>query len=137
MTVDRYHNHRRVVSSLIRSCMVVCVSWSLRSWWGNGNNTTTTRVTVVDGLKIGRRRILCTTRKPGGGGPARPPDDDDNDHDNAAAVVVAPVLSMDPKPTLPLFTGFAGCQSLVPVVGNCPNTVSYQPPWYVNLHSKK
>ena len=132
MTVDRYHNHRRVVSSLIRSCMVVCVSWSLRSWWGNGNSTTTTRVTVVDGLKIGRRRILCTTLKNGGGGTARHLDDDDDD-----ATVVAPVLSMDPKPTLPLFTGFAGCQSLVPVVGNCPNTVSYQPPWYVNLHSKK
>ena len=135
MTVERYHHHyrrcptrnrfRRVVSSLIRSCMVVCVSWSRRSWWGNGNNTTTTtRVTVVDGLKIGRRRILCTILKHGGGGTTRHPDDD-----NAAAVVVAPVLSMDPKPTLPLFMGFAGCQSLVPVVGNCPNTVSYQPPW--------
>ena len=135
MTVERYHHHyrrcptrnrfRRVVSSLIRSCMVVCVSWSRRSWWGNGNNTTiNTRVTVVDGLKIGRRRILCTILKHGGGGTTRHPDDD-----NAAAVVVAPVLSMDPKPTLPLFMGFAGCQSLVPVVGNCPNTVSYQPPW--------
>ena len=77
------------------------------------HTTTTAIIVVVDALTIERRRILSST--PMGG------------KDNIDAL-------LDPKPTLPLLSGFLGVQVLLPALAKCPTEVSMQPVFRESCH---
>lgn len=62
-----------------------------------------------EALNIGRRRIQCTT--PVGG--------------NADTDAL-----MEARPNLPYCLGFVGFQAFLPTLGQCPSSVSFQPPWF-------
>mmetsp|Transcript_39515 Transcript_39515/g.39971 ORF Transcript_39515/g.39971 Transcript_39515/m.39971 type:complete len:244 (+) Transcript_39515:86-817(+) len=96
--------------NLTTAVSIVLLSLLLFLWdYSNDSKHTNTAIVVVDALTIGRRRILSST--PIGG------------KEDVDAL-------MDPKPTLPLLTGFVGIQILLPALAKCPTEVSIQPPWF-------
>ena len=62
-----------------------------------------------DALMVGRRRIKCTT--PIGG----------NEKTDAL---------FDTKPNIPVLLGYVGVQAALPSLGQCPQAVQIQPPWF-------